>query len=330
MGTVASQVEQSLAALRSILFSVSSQWTNDARGGWQEFPATTGSAPGTYDAWSTAQALELLTVSLSNFLLHGYSLSSDVEVSARTALSDGSRTLITQNSYRQTTTRRLRHFFAAHPDPYRHGSTRRRSSRPAAASPLPFFGEPSSLEPGPAFDVMGLVWQLRAATQMARRARLLRLDTNAEQLIVTGEGIFRDLLATRSAEGGWSSFGLGGKSAYATAMVVWAVAESHDLLGQAPYLRPHKVHTTHMAVEWLLRNRLRGSGIPFFEGGGTPSVSRTALGAIAIWARRQGGWSVGEGALPRLGPFPRPTCCSWLSGALISTPASMTYKPGLV
>ena len=45
----------------------------------------------------------------------------------------------------------------------------------------------------------------------------------------------------------------------------------------AMHLRPHKVHGTHLAIEWLLSNRIMGEGLPFFEMGRASTISRNSM-----------------------------------------------------
>lgn len=250
-----SRVDKCLSNLRSVIFSVSSEWSSDLKTGWREFPDKT-SKPSrlSLDLWSTSQALEILSSTLANFRINGYAFSPEIENKSKEAIIAGVDLLLQSSDAR---------------------------SRLQLNKPI------SSLGLGRKIDVIGLVWQLRAISQVLKASKVLSLPISTELLFQKGEALLRDLFILQDPNGGWSAFGEVGKSSYVTGMVVWTIAESYPVFKKARYLRPHKVHGTHIAVEWLLKNRIQKSGIPFFEGGGIPSVSRTAVTSIAIWARHQ-------------------------------------------
>lgn len=202
--------------------------------------------------WSTSQAVEIVSGLLAGFRINGYALSPEVEQGGAKAVGAGLDVLIQEGNRR-----------GEWQMPVRIQYVRKKT------------------------DVIGLVWQLRAISQVLGASRVLSLPVQTESLIQRGETLLRELFVLQDANGGWSSFGDIGKSSYVTGMAVWAIGEASPVFERAEYLRPHKVHGSHIAVEWMLGNRIPGSGIPFFEGGAVAAVSRTALASIALWARHQ-------------------------------------------
>ena len=246
-----SYFETVLDILRSLIGSIAA-WSSDYQLGWQEFPDDANRARPSVDLWSTSQAVEILCL-LFNQFVHSEKSSALVNDTKR-VIAHGANLLLI-NTLEQG------------------GLLSNKSESLLVAQ-----GKP---------DVIGLVWQLRALSQLLKISPTIQTDIKNELLLKKGEAILKDLFRLQDANGAWSSFGEVGKSTYTTTMVVWSIAESYPVFKGIEYLRPHKVHGTHIAVDWLLKNRIENSGIPFFEGGRIPSVSRTALTSIAIWARRQ-------------------------------------------
>jgi hypothetical protein len=243
-----------IGCLGATIQAVSRGWTNTILNGWGEVPesrASEGSAGP--DLWSTCQAAEILACSLTHFRQFVLPVDTDAEFQAKQAILSALPLLLRARTGASTMSDAL---------PVGFGSAKKR-------------------------DVIGLVWRLRTMGAVLSANTELGLSPTPPRVSKQVETILHDLFILQDPNGAWSSFGDVGKSCYVTGMVVWAIGESYPALVRFRHLRPHRVHGTHIAVEWLLRNRVLGSGIPFFEGGRTASVSRTAIASLAMQARRE-------------------------------------------
>lgn len=246
--------ENCVYALTNVVSSLCRSWTPDPRGGWRELPTPTlGTAR--VDVWSTAQALELIACSSAHLVAIKEQVTGDLVSVLRRALIAGAPVLL------------------ADPVPRAEGPGRRdQACRDAGGNG--------------SVDNMALIWKLRAMAEVATGADALDIDLPRADFASAGEAVLESLLASQRGDGGWAAFGWGGNSSYATAMAVWAIARFYEVFEVAAYLRPHKVHSTHLAVEWLLGRRLPDAGLPYFELGRTSVVSRTALAQVAVAARK--------------------------------------------
>lgn len=243
-----------LETLQSVLNSISTAWAPVRAKGWHEFP-TPGGHGEDVDAWSTAQALEMMGLSFTCLREHAESLAGATTANVKAAMVDGLPLLLNAMSV---------------------GEHASRLTRPA----------PTAASGVVTWDTMGTVWCLRAVGEVVSTSASLELEVPVESVSRGVESLLQGLFDSQGRRGGWSAYGGGGTSTYATAMVVWAVAEVYKVFEPAMHLRPHKVHGTHLAIEWLLSNRVMGEGLPFFEMGRASTISRTALAQIAIAARR--------------------------------------------
>jgi hypothetical protein len=244
-----------LEVLETTLGSVSVQWRSGEGAGWYEFPTQQPSSQGV-DGWSTAQALEIVSQCVS--CLHGqaHPLTTATVEDAKVAITSGVQLLLAEV-----------------------GHSARGGGIGSVSSVRGVAAEDDA-------DTMGVVWCLRAFARATSVGSVLDLALPADNVSRSAEAMLHKLFASQGGSGGWSAYGGAGISTYATAMVVWAIAAVYEVFEPAMHLRPHKVHGTHVAIEWLLGNRIQGEGLPFFDGGQVPAASRTALTQIAIAARR--------------------------------------------
>src|SRR5271163_2441001 len=122
-----------LETLQSVLDSISTAWTPVRTKGWHEFP-TPGDHGEDVDAWSTAQALEMMSLSFTCLREHGESLPAATTANVKAAMVDGLPLLLDAMSVGQ------------------------RASGVTRPSPTAASGEVT-------WDTMGSVWCLRAIAE---------------------------------------------------------------------------------------------------------------------------------------------------------------------
>lgn len=138
----------------------------------------------------------------------------------------------------------------------------------------------SELEAEAKPDAIGLVWELRAHTQLVAAIRCTELGIEFGNLALRSDLLCQRLLELQSDDGGWSAFGKGRTSTYATSMVISAFIGFHRMLSgvREPPMRSAVIQ----AWQWLEQNQLPDGGMPFYCGDQVASVSRTGVAAMAM------------------------------------------------